>query len=181
MSRESPKKHLLEMTVLRSAVQLGGYEVWHLRYFFKKNAVNILKWFLRCGLKIPSRGQALWCRTVILSDRNFSSQQTAFVDSFSCMYFLLQLHSSLDMCYLINFMLKYLIFQLRTVQFGSSQQRWWQNIWRNSLKKTDVRLPDVMNEILLTPPVYNTERITLIKLSQVEKGIIFGLLVKIHQ
>ena len=49
---------------------------------------------MRCGLKIPSRGQlfgitglAEWCRTVILSDRIFSLQRTTIIDSFPYIHF----------------------------------------------------------------------------------------------
>ena len=56
---------------------------------------------VRCGLEITSLGITVRhhraCRSVIPSDRIFSSQRTTFIDSFTCILFFRQLHLSLNM------------------------------------------------------------------------------------
>ena len=82
---------------------------WHNGY--KLASANWLdqtdKMVVRCGLNSVTRvtvrhhesRRSSWCRTVILSDRIFNSNQTNIIDSLSCILFLLwHVHLSLYMC-----------------------------------------------------------------------------------
>ena len=92
---------MFELLVLHWLRNIGtDYSRWRIRIFNGREV-----WIENSVKRVTVRHHRLaeWCRTVILSDRIFNSHWKIIMDSFSCIPFLPQLHLSLNMCYLINF------------------------------------------------------------------------------
>ena len=62
---------------------------------------------------------AEWCWTFILCNGIFNMHRTTITDSFSCILYFRRLYFSMNMCYFINFTLKYVYFLSRNVQLSS--------------------------------------------------------------
>ena len=97
--------------------------------FLHKYCLLHVRLFNGCGKRIENLSQGQLFGITRLG-RVFKSHRKTIIDSFSCILFLLQLHLSLNVCYFINFTLKYLTLQSRADRFSSSQWHWCQNIWR---------------------------------------------------
>ena len=135
-----------------------------------------------------------WCRTVILTDGIFNSHRTTIMDSFSCILFLRQLHLSLSMYFLINFMQKYNYIQSRNVWFGSYLRCWRWNVWRKMTLKWHQtckltsqrhnRRPDIIHESRHTPPRVRRHFLAPVGFMEIQVGyarIDLSALVKIAQ
>ena len=81
------------------------------------------------------------------SGRIFSLHRRTIMDSFSCVFFLWQLHLDLNMCYFIYYANITTFFDQEKVQYGYSLIRWRWNIWQKPTwkwrqdVKNDVRIP----------------------------------------